>query len=140
MDIMDILGSIGKKVRTVEDKRRESLMKGVKRSIYLPSIPADDFIQYTKDSKELKNIIGTYGLCNFISITNNDTVAVRVELDYDKRKAYDVASSSAITIDMVEYQGFNVRNLNDTTATTAKKIVIVVGFEPPLKRDYGGVM
>ena len=62
---------------------------------------------------------------------------VRIELDYLDNKAYDIASSSAILVDMIEYMGFNVRNLNDTTATTEGKIMIIVGFEPPLKRDYG---
>jgi len=138
LEVLELLG-MNKKVTNVEDKKRESLRKGAKRSIYLPSIPADDFIQYDKDSKELRNIISTYGLCNFISVTNNDSVAIRVELDYLESKAYDVASSSAITIDMVEYQGFNIRNLNASTATTAKNIIVVVGFEPPLKRDYSGM-
>jgi len=136
LEILNIL-SEGKKVRNVQDKKQESLMKGAKRTIYLPSIPADDFIQYTPDDRELKNIINTYGYCNFISVTNNDSVMVRIELDYLDNKAYDIASSSAILVDMIEYMGFNVRNLNDTTATIKGKIMVIVGFEPPLKRDYG---
>jgi len=136
MDILSIVGGIGKKLPLgVEGKRRESLRKGAKRTIYLPSITAGEFLQYTPDHAKIRGLIRKYGYMNFFSVINNDSVNIQIELDYDRNKSYPVASSSVITVDEVEFLGFNVKNLNSSTNTTANKIIVIVGYEPPIMRE-----
>ena len=137
MDIIGIVGGIGKKLPLgVEGKRRESLRKGAKRTIYLPIIPAGEFIQYTPDHPKLKGIIVTYGYFNMMTVVNNDDVNIQVELDYDRNKTYPVSTCSTITINEVEFMGFNVKNLSGIDSVQ-NKIVVIVGYEPPLMRERG---
>ena len=136
MNLLDIVSGIGKKLPLgVEGKRRESLRKGAKRTIYLPSIPAGEFLQYTPNHPKLSGLINTYGYMNFFSVINNDSVMVEIQLDYNRNKSYPVASSSVITVDNVEFLGFNIVNLNSSTNTTVNKIIVIVGYEPPLLRE-----
>jgi len=138
MNLIDIVSGVGKKLPIgVEGKRRESLKKGAKRTIYLPAITAGEFLQYTPDHPKIRGLVRTYGYMNFFSVINNDSVMVQIELDYDRNKTYPVSSSSVITVDEVEFLGFNVRNLNSSTNTTVNKIIVIVGYEPPVLRERG---
>ena len=135
MNLLDIVSGIGKKLPLgVEGKRRESLRKGAKRTIYLPSIPAGEFLQYTPNHPKLSGLINTYGYMNVITVVNNDDVNIEIELDYNRNKSYPVSTCSTLTVNEVEFLGFNVKNLSGIDSIQ-NKIVVIVGYEPPLLRE-----
>ena len=136
MDFFEFVRGFGKDIGVgVAKKKQESLRKGAKRTIKLAAITAGDFVQYTPNHEKLRGVIGTYGYFNTFTVMNNDSVEVQIELDYDENKTYPIPSSSSITVDEVEFLGFNVRNNDSSTATTDNKITIVIGYEPPLIRE-----
>jgi len=136
MGIFDILyNSLDNKVNSVESKKRESYRKGGKRTILLPSIDPGEFIQYTYEHPKLSGLVKTYGLFNAITVINNTSADLLIELDFSKDKSYLVVAHSTLVIEEVEYLGFNVRNINADVATEANQCTIVVAYEPPLIRE-----
>jgi hypothetical protein len=124
-----------KKVVGVEGKRAESLKHGAKRTIYVPVIPAGDFIQYTPDHEKLRSLIETYGYFNNFAVMNNDVVDIEIRLDYSIYKSYPVPYSSSIAVDEVEFMGFNIHNTHETNATNLNKIMVIIGYERSLLRE-----
>jgi hypothetical protein len=115
--------------------RKESRKLGIKRTIKVPAIVAGGMKQYDKTHDKLKSGIGVFGIFNAITIFNNDVVDVEVALDYAEEKTFPVPNGSQLSIDEVDYQSFNVINLDAGTAVTANKITISAIYEPSLKRD-----
>jgi len=136
MGILDIfLSQTSGKVNSIESKKRESYRKGGKRTILLPSIEPGDFRQYTHEHPKLSGLVKTYGLFNSITVINNTSADLMIELDYSKDKSYLVVSHSTISVDEVEYLGFNVRNVASDIASEANQCTIVVAYEPGLIRE-----
>jgi len=136
MGILDIfLNNVSGKVNSIESKKRESYRKGGKRTILLPSIEPGDFRQYTHEHPKLSGLVKTYGLFNSITVINNTSADLMIELDYSKDKSYLVVSHSTISIDEVEYLGFNVRNVASDVASEANQCTIIVAYEPGLLRE-----
>ena len=136
MGILDIfLSQTSGKVNSIESKKRESYRKGGKRTILLPSIEPGDFRQYTHEHPKLSGLVKTYGLFNSITVINNTSADLMIELDYSKDKSYLVVSHSTLSVDEVEYLGFNVRNVASDIASEANQCTIVVAYEPGLIRE-----
>lgn len=119
----------------VSKVRSESLMRGAKRTIKIANVTAADFVQYNRDHAKLKDINSKYGAFNQISIFNRDVVDVELELDFCDAKAYPVPAASSLSLDEVIYQGFNLKNLDNSTAVTSDQITVICGFESPLVRE-----
>jgi len=136
MGLFDILiDGFGNTVNSVESKKRESYRKGGKRTILLPSIASGDFLQYTHEHPKLSGLVKTYGLFNSLTAINNTSADLMIELDYSKDKSYLVVSHSTLSVEDVEYLGFNVWNINSDIATEANQCTIIVAYEPPLIRE-----
>ena len=136
MGIFDIfLSQASGKVNSIESKKRESYRKGGKRTILLPSIEPGDFRQYTHEHPKLSGLVKTYGLFNSITVINNTSADLMIELDYSKDKSYLVVSHSTLSVDEVEYLGFNVKNVASDIASEANQCTIVVAYEPGLIRE-----
>ena len=136
MGILDIfLNNVSGKVNSIESKKRESYRKGGKRTILLPSIEPGDFRQYTHEHPKLSGLVKTYGLFNSITVINNTSADLMIELDYSREKSYLVVSHSTISVDEVEYLGFNVRNVASDIASEANQCTIIVAYEPGLLRE-----
>jgi len=136
MGIFDIIvDGFGDKVNSIESKKRESYRKGGKRTILLPSIAPGDFLQYTYEHPKLSGLVKTYGLFNTITVINNTSADLMIELDYSKDKSYLVVSHSTLVVEEVEYLGFNVWNINSDIATEANQCTIIVAYEPSLIRE-----
>jgi len=136
MGVFDIfLSQASGKVNSIESKKRESYRKGGKRTILLPSIEPGDFKQYTHEHPKLSGLVKTYGLFNSITVINNTSADLMIELDYSKEKSYLVVSHSTISVDEVEYLGFNVKNVASDVASEANQCTIIVAYEPGLLRE-----
>ncbi|RLC79402.1 MAG: hypothetical protein DRI61_07995 [Chloroflexi bacterium] len=136
MGVFDILiGGFSDKVNSVESKKRESYRKGGKRTILLPSIAPGDFLQYDYQHPKLSGLVKTYGLFNTITVINNTSADLMIELDYSRDKSYLVVSHSTLTVEEVEYLGFNVKNVNSDIATEVNQCTIIVAYEPSLIRE-----
>jgi len=136
MGILDIfLNNVSGKVNSIESKKRESYRKGGKRTILLPSIEPGDFIQYTYQHPKLSGLVKTYGLFNSITVINNTSADLMIELDYSKDKSYLVVSHSTLSVDEVEYLGFNVKNVASDVASEANQCTVIVAYEPGLIRE-----
>jgi hypothetical protein len=122
-------------IEIARDRRNELLDKGIKRTIFLPSIPASGMVQYNRDHAKIQSGLKPYKRFNFISVTNTDVVNIKVELDFASDKTFYIPAGSMITIDMIDFMEFNVYNLDTSAASNANKIIIVVGYEPELLRD-----
>jgi len=136
MGVFDIfLSQASGKVNSIESKKRESYRKGGKRTILLPSIEPGDFKQYTHEHPKLSGLVKTYGLFNSITVINNTSADLMIELDYSKEKSYLAVSHSTISVDEVEYLGFNVKNVASDVASEANQCTIIVAYEPGLLRE-----
>ena len=136
MGVFDIfLSQASGRVSSIESKKRESYRKGGKRTILLPSIEPGDFIQYTYQHPKLSGLVKTYGLFNSITVINNTSADLMIELDYSKDKSYLVVSHSTLSVDEVEYLGFNVKNVASDIASEANQCTIIVAYEPGLIRE-----
>ena len=136
MGVFDIfLSQASGKVNSIESKKRESYRKGGKRTILLPSIEPGDFRQYTHEHPKLSGLVKTYGLFNSITVINNTSADLMIELDYSKDKSYLVVSHSTLSVDEVEYLGFNVKNIASDIASEANQCTVIVAYEPGLLRE-----
>ena len=136
MGILDIfLNNVSGKVNSIESKKRESYRKGGKRTILLPSIQPGDFLQYTHEHPKLSGLVKTYGLFNSITVINNTSADLMIELDYSQEKSYLVVSHSTLSLDEVEYLGFNVKNVASDIPSEANQCTIIVAYEPGLLRE-----
>ncbi len=136
MGIIDIfLSSLSSNVNSVKSKKRESYRKGGKRTIILPSIDPGDFIQYTHEHPKLSGLVKTYGLLNSITAINNTSADLMIELDYSEDKSYLVVAHSTLSVNEVEYLGFNVKNVNSDIPSEANQCTIIVAYEPELIRE-----
>lgn len=115
--------------------RNESRKKGIKRTIKIPAILASGMLQYDRTHDKMKSGVGVFGVYNAITIMNNDVVDVEIALDYAEEKTYPVPNGSQISIDEIDYQSFNITNLDAGTAVTENKITVMAIYEPPVKRD-----
>ena len=115
--------------------REESRNKGAKRTIKLAAISASSFVQYTKDHTKLKGVISEYGYFNQITVLNNGAVDIEIALDFCDAKTYPVVAASSISLDEVNFQGFNVNNLNTANPTVIDKITIIAAFERSTVRE-----
>jgi len=122
-------------VQKTQNLREQSRLAGVKRVINTGVILASGVAQFERDSSNLKVINRQFGYMNFITVTNNSTVNVAVDLDFTTEKRFVIPASSMITVDSVIYQEFNVTNLSATTPVADKEIYVTVGYERPLMRE-----
>ena len=115
--------------------REEARGKGTKRTIKLASIAAAGLVQYTKNHAKLKGVISEYGFFNQITVLNNGLVDVEIALDYSEAKTYPIPAASSISLDEVNFQEFNVVNLDGSNATVANKISVIPAFERTTLRE-----
>jgi hypothetical protein len=109
--------------------REEARGKGSKRTIKLAAIAAAGTVQYTKNHTKLKGVINEYGYFNQITVLNNGAVDVEISLDFTDAKTYPVVGSSSISLDEVNFQGFNIVNLDPVNPTVVDKITVIPAFE-----------
>lgn len=115
--------------------RAESQRQGAKRLIDLGALAASGYTQYGRDHADLRVTNRTYGAHNFITVINNSTVNIAVDLDYTTAKRYIVPASSMISVDMVMYQEFSVTNLSASTGVAAGEVYLTIGYERQLLRE-----
>ena len=116
--------------------REEVQSRGIKRTILLPSIPANGRLQFNKDNPKLKGISKYgYGAWNMFNFMNTDVVAFKIELDFAETKTYFIPTNSSISVDEITYNEFNIYNLDTAAASNNEKAYIVVAYEPPLLRE-----
>ena len=119
----------------ISDVRKESALRGFKRTIKIGAVVADGMVQYNKNHAKLRDGIRRYGAFNSFTIINRDVVDVEVQLDFVEDKSYPVQANSSMSVDEVTFQEFNLINLSAGTAITANKISMYVIYEPPLIRE-----
>ena len=115
--------------------REEARVKGAKRTIKLEAIAALGIVQYTKDHVKLKGVISEYGFFNQITVLNNGAIDVEIALDYSEAKTYPIPGSSSIGLDEVNFQEFDVVNLDAVNATIVNKITVIPSFERTTVRE-----
>jgi hypothetical protein len=115
--------------------RKESRKLGIKRTIKVPSIVASGTKQYDKTHDKLKGGIAVFGSFNSVTVFNNDTVDIEIALDYAEEKTFPVPNGSSLSMDEIDYQSFNIVNLDAGNAVTANKITVSAIYEPSLLRD-----
>lgn len=115
--------------------RQESRKHGIKRTIKIPAIVASAMLQYDKTHAKLKSGVGVFGSFNAFSCFNNDTVDIEIALDYAEEKTFPVPSGSMISMDEIDFQGFNITNLDAGAAVTENKITFTAIYEPPVLRE-----
>lgn len=119
----------------ISSVREESKRRGAKRTIKLPAIAAGATKQYTRDNDKIRSVIREYGAFNAISVLNSDVVPIEIALDFAEGKTYPIPANSAISIDEITYQEFNVTNLSAGSAVTVNKITLTLTYEAPLERE-----
>ena len=115
--------------------REEARGKGAKRTIKLAAIAAAGLVQYTKDHAKLKGVISEYGFFNQVTVLNNGAVDVEIVLDYSEAKTYPIPGASSICLEEVNFQEFNVVNLDAGNATVVNKITVIPAFERTTVRE-----
>ena len=56
-------------------------------------------------------------------------------LDFSESKAYPVPAASSIALDEINYQGFNIVNLDAVNDTVVDKITVIAAFERVTVRE-----
>ena len=115
--------------------RTESRKLGIKRTIKVPAILAGGMIQYDKTHVKLKSGIAVFGSFNSVTVFNNDTVDIEIALDYAEEKTFPVPNGSSLSMDEIDYQSFNIVNLDAGNPVTENKITVSAIYEPSLLRD-----
>ena len=115
--------------------REEARGKGAKRTIKLAAIAASGTVQYTKDNSKLIGVISEYGYFNQITVLNNGAVDVEIALDFSDAKTYPIPAASSISLDEVNFQEFNVVNLDSGNATVVDMITVIPAFERTTLRE-----
>ena len=115
--------------------RTESRKLGIKRTIKVPAILAGATKQYDKTDVKLKSGIAVFGSFNSVSVFNNDTVDIEIALDYAEEKTFPVPNGSSLSMDEIDYQSFNIVNLDAGNPVTENKITVSAIYEPSLLRD-----
>jgi len=115
--------------------REEARGKGAKRTIKLAAIAASGTVQYTKDNSKLIGVISEYGYFNQITVLNNGAVDVEIALDFSDAKTYPIPAASSISLDEVNFQEFNVVNLDTGNATVVDMITVIPAFERTTLRE-----
>lgn len=115
--------------------REEARGKGAKRTIKLAAIAASGTKQYTKDNSKIKGVISEYGYFNQITVLNNGAVDVEIALDYSDAKTYPIPATSSISLDEVNFQEFNINNLDTVNDTVVDMITVIPAFERTTLRE-----
>lgn len=115
--------------------REESRGKGAKRTIKLAAIAAGGTKQYDYNDAKLRGVIREYGYFNQISVMNNGAIDIEISLDFADAKTYPIAGASSLSLDEVNYQSFNVVNLDAVNPTIIDKITVVCTHERSLERE-----
>lgn len=115
--------------------REEARGKGSKRTLKLAAIAAGGTVQFTKNHAKLKGVINEYGYFNQITVLNNGAVNVEISLDFTDAKTYPVVGASSISLDEVNFQGFNIVNLDPANPTVVDKITVIPAFERTTLRE-----
>lgn len=115
--------------------REESRGKGAKRTIKLAAIAAAGMKQYDYNDAKLKGIISEYGYFNQITIMNDGAVDIEIALDFCDNKTYPVVAASSLSLDEINFQSFNIVNLDAANPTTKDKITVIAVHERPLQRE-----
>jgi len=118
----------------VQDIRAQSRFAGVKKVYDLGALANGAMVQAERDSGDLKVINRQFGYLNFITVINNSTSKIFVDLDFTTEKRFVVPSGSMITVDSVMYQELNVTNAGPD-AITAGQVYVSIGYERPLMRE-----
>jgi hypothetical protein len=118
-------------------QRKETYRSGAKRTFKVPAIAAGEVKQYSFEDNSIGigYLVEKYGYLNFVTCINSDVVDVEISLDYLPGKTYPTPKGSSISVDELQFREFNIKNLDDTSATNVGKITVVVGYEPPLERE-----
>lgn len=127
--------------------QENSRNKGVKRTIKLPVIAGGATKQYLRSDAKLSGVIKEFGYFNQITVLNNGAVDIEISLDFTDNKTYPIPGASSIALDEVDFQEFNVTNLDAVNDTVINKITVIPAFERPLTREkmhskkelYGGI-
>lgn len=115
--------------------REESRGKGAKRTIKLAAIAGGGNVQYTKNHAKLKGVVNEYGFFNQITVLNNGAVDIEISLDFTEAKTYPVVAASSISLDEINFQEFNINNLDVANPTVAGKITVIPAFERTTLRE-----
>jgi hypothetical protein len=115
--------------------REEARNKGSKRTIKLAAIAAGSVIQYSRDHVKLKGVISEYGYFNQVTVLNNGAVDIEISLDFTEAKTYPVPAASSIALDEVNFQGFNIVNLDGANPTVIDMITVIPAYERSLLRE-----
>ena len=115
--------------------REEARGKGAKRTIKLAVIAAGSNVQYTKNHSKLKGVISEYGFFNQIAVLNNGAVDIEISLDFTNSKTYPIPGASSIALDEINFQEFDINNLDPINDTVAGVITVVPAFERSTLRE-----
>jgi len=117
--------------------RDEYFRRGYLKTLIVPvALPVGGFVQYDRDSAEIRPIRRQFGIMNTITITNQSDAAIKVRPDYTDGRAIVVPSGTIIGRDSVSFQEFDILNIDAIESADANTISVVYGFEPPAIKDY----
>ena len=120
---------------SIQSLRAESIKRGYKRTISLGALAASAFKQYERTHDDLKYAIRTYDAFNAMTIINNSSANIAVDLDFQTEKRVVVIAGSMVSIDSIMFKEFNVTNLSASTAISDGEVYITIVFERPLARE-----
>jgi len=115
--------------------RRELRQRGVSKTISLAAIAAGAMKQYDRNSSELRSALRQFDCFNTISIMNNSTELIQVNLDFTDYKAIYVPAGTILGKDNITFQEFEVHNLDSANTTAVKEVFITFGYEPALLKE-----
>jgi len=122
-----------KKMFMAKSTKERSYLSGYKKFIYLSAIASGESVQYDKDSAELKQLIRLFGYGNIMTIMNQSSQDITVDLNYSANNRYVVPAGNSLSLTSVLYESFNIYNFDNAT-TNNNEVKILIGYErEPLK-------
>jgi hypothetical protein len=105
---------------------------GVLYTIDFGAVTSKQHKQYTQYDTPLKEIVGAYGYCNVLAVTNNSlTVDLLIKPEFDTTRQVFCPAGTITKIDNTVFRSFDIFNTTTNTDSTGK-IYLLVGWQPQL--------
>lgn len=124
-----------KKYLQLKDTKERSLYSGYHKTIYLPALTSGSSVQYDKDSADLKYLIKIFGYGNILTVTNQSSQDVTMDLNYSTNNRYIIPAGNSLSLTSILYESFNIHNLDDGNITD-NEVKITIGYEREVLREW----
>lgn len=124
-----------KKYLQLKDTKERSLYSGYHKTIYLSALTSGSSVQYDKDSADLKYLIKIFGYGNILTVTNQSSQDVTMDLNYSTNNRYIIPAGNSLSLTSILYESFNIHNLDDGNITD-NEVKITIGYEREVLREW----